>query len=276
MEDVFFQKKIELESFCDDLCDYYGVTQEEALELGTRRDNRRPNLPKSKTTHAVSGMTFEDLWALKPRDTEQDVFDFYKDQGAWSTFRQVVRHKDMGKFHLSILQAMVKPNSVFCEYGCGVAPYTNTLLREVPENFPVSVYLSDVDSEHFVFGEWRNKKLIGKRNLSNVSLSAVEILPGSLPQYDKMLDAVIIFEVLEHVSSPLSVIKNLSNQMNVSALLCENFIKHDVKDLTDGSDLMSAAKERTSYYEFLSQNFDLVGGPKEEVTPDATRIWKKR
>lgn len=275
MEDIFFKKDL-TEQWAADLCEYYSVSQEEALELGTRRDNRRPNLPGSKTTHPVSGMTFEEIWALKPRDTVEGVFEFYKDQGAWSTFRQVVRHKDLTQFHLSVLQSIVKPNSVFCEYGCGVAPFASTLLREIPRDFPVSVYLSDVDCEHFVFGEWRNKKTILNRRMSNASLHAVEIKPNSLPSFDKKLDAVVVFEVLEHVPSPVDVVKNLHAQMNDNALFCENFIKHDEKDLTDGSDLSSAARERVKYYEFLTSNFDLVGGPKEELSPDATRIWKKR
>ena len=77
------------------LCEYYGVTPEKALELGTRSTGRKPDLPGSTTTQAVSGMTYEDIWESRERKSIEDVFQFYKDQGAWSTFRQCVRHKDL-------------------------------------------------------------------------------------------------------------------------------------------------------------------------------------
>jgi hypothetical protein len=44
----------------EDLCDYYGVTPRQAVELAggnERRSDRRPDLPALPTTHAVSGKT---------------------------------------------------------------------------------------------------------------------------------------------------------------------------------------------------------------------------
>ena len=45
-----------------DLCEYYHVTSAQAEELGTRKPGRKPDLPGSPTTHAVSGVTFEEIW----------------------------------------------------------------------------------------------------------------------------------------------------------------------------------------------------------------------
>mgnify|MGYP003663312756 CR=1 FL=1 len=39
----------------DYLCEYYDVSPDEALELGTRSDGRKPNLPGSRTCEPISG-----------------------------------------------------------------------------------------------------------------------------------------------------------------------------------------------------------------------------
>ncbi len=269
-----------MESFLnwyDDLCEYYGVTPDEALELGTRKPNRKPNLPSSPTTHAVNNLTFEEIWSSKSRTTEEQIFEFYKDQGSWSTFRQVVRHKDMTSIHLDFLKKTIKKNSTFCEYGCGVAPFTHTLLQNIDQNEKLNIYISDVESEHFTFGIWRLEKLIKTRRLDNVTFKPMPILPNSLPKYSKNVDVVFIFEVLEHVPSPISTFKNLVNQMNKDGLFCENFIKHVANhDELPGPDLDSAAEERDDFYKELSKNCDLLFGSSESDQPNHTRIWKKK
>lgn len=258
------------------LCEYYNVTPYESLELGTRKTGRKPNLPGSATCSPVSEKTFEDIWALKDRESEQEIFDFYKDQGSWSAFRQCVRHKDMANLHIDLLSKTIKNNSTFCEYGCGVAPFTYTLLQVVDPEVNLNVYISDVECEHFTFGEWRLKRLIEDRNLKNITLEAKPVLPNSLPTYDKKIDTLFIFEVLEHVPSPMSTIKNITNSLNVDGLLCENFIKHQhVENDLPGADLKSAAQEREEYYNFLKQNFILLTGNDSEENPNQTRVWRK-
>ena len=270
---IQFQKQ---ENWYDDLCEYYNVTPEQVIELGTRKPNRKPNLPESKTTHAVSGLTFEDIWALESRESEEEIFKFYKDQGAWSSFRQVVRHKDMKNFHASLLSNTVKNNSVFCEYGCGVAPFSFTLLENINPDTTLKICISDVDCEHFTFGKWRLEKLIKDRNLTNITLEHVTVLPGELPKYSSKLDTVFIFEVLEHVPSPIKTFENLNSQMNEGGLFCENFIKHEHSDDDDpGCDLESAAHEREDYYQRLSNIFTLAGGQGIEEGPNETRVWRK-
>lgn len=268
--DFFFKK-----NWYDDLCEYYEVTPQQALELGTRSDGRKPSLPGSRSTHPVAGMTFEQIWSLKDRKNEESVFQFYKDQGAWSSFRQVVRHKDMTKFHMNFMSSVVHDESAYCEYGCGVAPFTHTLLSNIPTDTRLTVYLSDVDCEHFTFGIWRINRLVESRSLKNVKVKPVVIEPEKIPTYDGNLDTVIVFEVLEHVPSPMMVVKNMHDHLKTGGLFCENFIKHDHHD-DDGPDLRSAAQERQSYYKFLEENFEIVHGNPEKTHHNDTRIWKKR
>ena len=267
-----------------DLCEYYGVSPEEALELGTRSSGRKPSLPASNTTHAVHDMTFEDIWASSPRQTVEDIFKFYKDQGAWSAFRQCVRHKDLENLHLSILQNNIQQGGIFegahiCEYGSGVAPFMTTLLGNLnPAGAPsLLITLADVDCEHFTFAQYRLPKIIERRGLKNIELNFETIKPDSLPTFaDTALNAVLCFEVLEHVPSPVEVLKNMQSHMAPSAIYVEKFVKHEGGEKQDGPDLLSARNERALYYELLGNNFALLSPSLRESNenPNCTRFWK--
>ena len=260
----------------DDLCEYYNVDAETALQLGTRSGGRKPSLPGSKTCKPVSNMTFEDIWYSKSRETTEDIFQFQRDLGAWSTFRQCVRHKDFAELHTKILSPFIKEGVHICEYGCGTAPFSKTLLNNLMYNTTsVKISLSDVEGcEHLYFAEWRLKNQIEKNNL-NVELDVCPVTARNLPNYSSKLDVVITFEVLEHVYNPLKTVQNLFEYMNDNAIFVENFIKHNDGEHGAG-DLESAAEERGDYYQFLSDNFILIGGPPEESESNATRIWRKK
>ena len=269
-----------------DLCEYYGVSPEEALQLGTRSSGRKPSLPASATTHAVTDMTFEDIWALSERETIEDVYKFYKDQGAWSAFRQCVRHKDLKNLHLGVIQGLISVGSIFdgahiCEYGSGVAPFMTTFLENLdPSSAPaLLITLTDVDCEHFTFAQYRLPKIIERRGLGNIKLNFETIEPSSLPVFaDTNLNAVLCFEVMEHVPSPVGVVKNIQSHMASGAVYVENFVKHEhsTDDEQDGPDLLSARGERALYYEILGHDFELLHPSlaESEQNPNCTRFWK--
>lgn len=264
------------------VCEYYNVTPDEALELGTRKSGRRPNLPGSPTCNPVSGKTFEDIWEGHPRKSTSDVFKFYKDQGAWSSFRQTVRHKDLENLHLSMFNFagnlnVLQEGSHVCEYGCGVAPFITTFLKFCPEDINMTFTATDVESEHFYFAQFKLNKIKEDRNLKNVNLNFITIVPNELPSFNKPVDVLLCFEVMEHVPSPLSAIHNISQQMKNGGLYIENFIKSEIDEESDGPDLKSAQIERDSYYQFLDENFKLEYPSREasSYNPNVTRVWKK-
>tara|TARA_R110002060_G_scaffold37600_4_gene48723 strand:+ start:167 stop:985 length:819 start_codon:yes stop_codon:yes gene_type:complete len=269
--------------WCDDLCEYYNVDEETALRLGTRSSGRKPELPGSETCEPVSEMTYEDIWAIRERNDTESVFQFYRDQGAWATFRQCVRHKDMIHYHMNVISMLLKICKLregfhICEYGCGVAPFMSTFLNFLKsESSRARISISDVENcEHFKFAEWRLSKKIKDSEL-DIELNIKPITHNSLPAYDDGLDLVLIFEVLEHVPSPISTIKNIYEQLNDGGIIVENFIKHDDDDHhSDDSDLASAADERDGYYEFLNKNFQQVMGNRLEESPNETRAWRKK
>ena len=268
------------------LCEYYNVTKEEALQLGTRSSGRKPNLPGSITCSPVSNKTFEDIWAEKDRNSIQSVFDFYKDQGAWSTFRQCVRHKDMVQLHLTFLQFLSDKKALhseahLCEYGAGVAPFMTTLLKNIriedKDFLNLTITIVDVDCEHLNFAKYRLNRIKEEKGLNGVTLDFKIVTPDTLPKFSKPLDALFCFEVLEHVPSPVNVINNIKNNMKAGGFYIENFIKHDATDDDDGPDLLSARNEREEYYNILDKFYNLLyPTPEESIeNPSVTRIWQR-
>ena len=267
------------------LCDYYNVTPEKALELGTRSSGRKPDLPGSKTCTAVANKTFEDIWAERERGSTEDIFLFYKDQGSCSTFRQCVRHKDLENLHISYYNLLGKLGSLkneahLCEYGAGVAPFTTTLLKYLNnKDLKLTISICDVDCEHFDFAKYRLKDIVEKRELKNITLNFLEIKPNQLPSFETPVDAIFCFEVLEHVPSPVNVIKNFKKSTEPGAIYIENFIKHEEDHHDDdGPDLKSAKNERSQYYKYLFENFNVLL-PKNADTendPNVTRVWQRK
>tara|TARA_X000001388_G_C2223153_1_gene120073 strand:- start:538 stop:1395 length:858 start_codon:yes stop_codon:yes gene_type:complete len=270
------------------LCEYYGVNPEDALRLGTRKTGRRPNLPGSETCQPVEGKNLEEIWEIKERTDLKDIFDFYKDQGAWSSFRQCVRHKDLEQYHLNMLGVLrqlkvLKEGTHICEYGCGVAPYVTSLLKYLDPSTEVKLKLTmaDVDCDHFNFAKFRLNDIKEKRGFTNVDMSFETITPEKLPNFDNVnLDVVICFEVLEHTPSPVDVINNIKDNMAPGGVYIENFIKHPPppEDDTGGPDLESARLERTAYYEILEEYFNLVssrGIADPHKHPNETRVWQR-
>ena len=265
------------------LCDYHNVSLEKVIELGTRSSGRKPDLPGSETCKKVSNMTYEDIWALKDRSTNKKVFEFYKDQGSWSTFRQCVRHSNMVNQHIGFLNivskvGLFKENFHFCEYGAGVAPFATTLLNYIDKNSQIEITICDVDSDHFDFAKYRLNRIKNDHNFNNLKLNFLEIKPDNLPIFKNKIDATFCFEVLEHVPSPLAVIKNITKIKTPGSIYVENFIKHDdLEDDDDGPDLSSARSEREVYYEYLHENYDLIHPSHKESkdNPSTTRIWQK-
>jgi 2-polyprenyl-3-methyl-5-hydroxy-6-metoxy-1,4-benzoquinol methylase len=259
------------------ICEYYDVTPETALKLGTRSDGRKPSLPGSITCKPVSGMTMEEIWALKPRDTMESVYDFYVEQGAWSAFRQTVRHVELKPMEKNLMSQIASDGMHICEYGCGIAPFSQTLLQSVPSSWNIDVSVTDVDKcEHYVYGQWVLNKIIEERDLKGAKVHAHPAIPHQLPKYDKNIDVFIIFEVLEHVPSPTAVINNIIEQMSPNAMLVENFVKHEEKHLEPGPDLESAIDEREEFYKIVKENFRLLSENPEEQYPNGTRVWMRK
>lgn len=235
-----------------DLCEYYNVPKEKAIELGVRKTGRRPDFPSSRTCNAVGGKNMEEWWDLKERHTLQQKMNFYKDIGAWLTFRQCNYRSNFnyGKYFSSY----IKPGCSVVEYGCGVAPFINYLV-ERPDKFDIGSMkfnIVDVVSEPLEFANWRLRK-----KCPEIDLTVHRITEEYLyPKFNDMFDVICIMDVFEHLPNPYSVVENLMRHSNIGCVLVETWVdKSDGKH--GGPDLEEAENEKKETIELLNNNFPI-------------------
>lgn len=234
-----------------DLCEYYGVSSEEAINLGVRKTGRKPNLPGSKTCKPVSNKTFEELWDDNPRETIEQKMNFYKDIGAWQVFRQC---NYRNKFdYSSVFGEYLFDGASILEYGCGVAPFTSYVLENYPDYKNINFTLVDVGGEHLEFAKWRLAK-----NYPWSKINVHEVTPETIvPIFSSQFDIVCIMDVLEHLPNPYDVIVNIFNHCNQGSILVETWVdKSDGKH--GGPDLEEAEKDRHRTNAFLNEKFHKI------------------
>jgi len=240
----------------DELCEYYNITPEEALELGTRSKGRRPNFPSSiSCPNPPQGKTFEEIWDEKPRDTFQQKMDFYKDCGPWQVFRQTQYRLD---FDYSVYFPhfdFSKDSLCILEYGCGITHLTNHIVNKLDGNIPPNVkfILVDVPGEHMEYAKWRLKK-----KAPNVDFEFHEITEKyPLPEFKSKIDFTLMTDVLEHLPNPFDVIKNITEHSNPKAKIIETW--HHEGDDYGYADLEEAVLQRDETLKYMEEHYKIVG-----------------
>lgn len=259
---ITMRRKENNSNWWDDLCEYYNVSKERAIDLSERKTGRRPNLPSSKTCVSVSGKTFEELWNENPRETVQQKMDFYKDIGAWQCFRQC---NYRSKFNYGeVFSPYLRSNSIVLEYGCGVAPFTNYIFDNYNEIDSMQFHLVDVVGEHLEFAKWRLSK---KNHGSNITFYEVtEEHP--VPEFKATFDVVCIMDVFEHLPNPLQVTENIINNLKCDSILVETWVdKSNGKH--GGPDLEEAEKDRAITTALLKKEF-------VKISDGAMRVHRKK
>lgn len=249
----------------DDLCEYYKVTPKQAEELGRRRPGRRPNLPASASTHAISNKTLEEIWQMRSRDSVADMHQFYKDMGAWATFRQCYYHCNLNAGHF--IRGLRSGNSI-CEYGSGVAPITNWIVENV-RNLQLNLAITDVESEHLAFAQWRLNKKITQNKLP-FNLKVFTVKENKLPLED-YYDLILILEVFEHLYNPLEVANHLADHLKNGGRLYENYVICS----PSGPNLQEAQIQREAVFKCFRSKLKLIKGPSPDKDAAGLRCWKK-
>lgn len=235
----------------NDLCEYYNVTPENAIALSERSSGRKPSFPGSPTCEPVSGKTWEELWHDKPRETIEQKIAFYKDIGAWQSFRQCNYRKDFP--YQQIYQNFCKPDASILEYGCGVAPMSSFAAKAVGDNHQLKFTLVEVPSEHYEFGKWRLKKHAPKTSFDFIEITHENLIP----EFKTNFDLICMMDVLEHLPNPYDVMTNIIEHCNPNAILIETWVDHG-DDGPGESDLEEAEAEREVTQNLISEKFTLV------------------
>jgi len=270
-----------LREFCDllgnkrkwykDLCEYYGVTPRQAKELGTRSESRRPNLPPSSTTPAISGMTMAEIWESKPRNTAEQIYQWQKDLGSWSSFRQCYYHR-YNRFDW--LVKALPSGTKYCEYACGSAPICNWIVENVKDRV-FHLTTVDVDCEHRTFGQWRLRRKIERSGLP-FTFEALIVKPDASLPLKGEYDVISIIEALVLIHNPLEVVQHLTEHLCKGGKLWETYTVMDDFRTRNWASFRMAQEQRPAVFDYIRTNYKLLEGPDPNTPKDAARrCWEK-
>jgi ubiquinone/menaquinone biosynthesis C-methylase UbiE len=256
----------------EDLCEYYGVTPQQAGKLGSRSASRRPDLPTSSTTKAVSDMTMTEIWESKPRNTAEEIYQWQKDLGAWSAFRQCYYHR-YDRFDWLVKD--LPSGSKYCEYACGSAPICNWIVENVKDRV-FHFTTVDVDCEHRTFGEWRLRRRI-ERSGRPFTLQPLVVKPNApLPLTDRDYDVITVIEALVLIHNPLEVVRHITEHIRKGGKLWETYTVMDDHRTKNWTSFRQAQQQRPAVFDYIHANYKLLEGPDPDTPGDAgRRCWEK-
>jgi len=172
------------------------------------------------------------LWDKKNRNSLKQFFSFYQETD-YFVYRQMWfnRHK---AFWDIALPFYLKPDGSYCEYGSGIGPVTNWLIKRFPQ---WHYTLVDLDCPVFKFAQWRfrEKKQVGFKTVG------LKKLPLT-----KKYDVITCKQVLEHVPNPLELIKHLINHLRPGGWLYLDYINEP-----GGENLTQSAQQRRLVLAYL-------------------------
>ena len=194
---------------------------------------------------------------------EKDFLDSWQNQDTVYQLFGAVRRFSYEPLSCVKYEKYIKNNDTVIEYGCGIAPITDSLIKySLLSN--VKLYVADIKQINSHFARWR---------LGNEA-QYIEIHPykNALENFSQQVDVVFLITVLEHLPDPLNVVKNIHASLKSGGFLIFDYFLSDGKT----QDTIEAVEQRKDVLDFMKDNFRLVkGNLNEEKTINFAVIQKK-
>jgi len=134
-----------------------------------------------------------------------------------------------------------------CEYGCGAAPMTTSLVRFY-RHLDLAITCADIPTVLFHFMRWKFR--------DHPFVRKVAIDPGDDAPLDGEFDVIFCTEVLEHVPRPLAVLRHLHARLAPRGVLVLDYIRSEAH----GLDTVGGLAERPAALDFVAAHFDVLEG----------------
>ena len=145
------------------------------------------------------------------------------------------------------LAKYIPKKAVVCEYGCGIAPISQGLIKYYSHK-KLKIHCADIPNFLFHFVRW---------NLRDYDfVKFIKINPEDKTPLKNSYDAITILAVLEHLPNPLVIIENLYDKLKPDGILAFDYIISE----GEGLDTKEGVSERKEVLNFIEKNFEIVKG----------------
>lgn len=143
-----------------------------------------------------------------------------------------------------------------CEYGCGLAPFTTSLVRYYRHR-NLRITCADIPNLMLHFARWKFRDCRFIR--------ALVLNPDDDNPLDEIYDVIVCVETLEHLPRPLAVLRHLHSALGPGGYLIFDYLRSEGK----GLDTAAALRDRIPALEFVLAHFTVVQG---EVPLDGRHV----
>jgi len=221
---------------------------------------------------------FKDFWVGYLKNRPIDVFDFHFLHGSYRTKFQEVTHTNeqnvkefIGKWQapgcvFMVFNAVwryaklaylgfypflkyIPNNSFILEYGCGIAPITEGLIRYCSyKNLKFTI--ADIKQINFFYARWR---FADKNYINFITIDPT--IKDNLPSGAKY-NVIICRTVFEFLANPFEIIKTLHQHLEKGGVLIFDYPKRDCI----GLDTKKGQIKRKKVLNFIEKNFKILKG----------------
>ena len=177
--------------------------------------------------------------------SEREFIDSWQKPETLYLLFGAIRRYAYDPMQLFYCEKYVRNGDSICEYGCGVAPITFSLMNYSKKR-NLSFTIADIKQINSHFAKVR----LGE-NAEFIELRPFE---NSLPT--ERFNVVTFKEVLEHLPNPLDTIRSITESLKPNGILVFDYILGD----GDGQDTIEPIEQRPDVIKFIDHYFNVIEG----------------
>lgn len=177
----------------------------------------------------------------KKRETEAEIFSAYSEVDVY-IYAQLWKNRHSCYYY--ILDRIPKKGN-FCEYGCGVGPISQWILKKRKD---INITLVDIPSRTL---DYCKKKY---KNTKRIEILEVGFGKDGLP-LKKYYDSIACLDVLEHTLNPLEIIEHIISHLKIGGYI---FINHHILGKEKGPNLPEARKQQPEVRKMLNEKLKII------------------
>jgi len=181
---------------------------------------------------------------------EKDPDDFLKawcdDRNVYSLFSYVFKTA-LQPLTIYKFRKYIKKNAIVCEYGCGIAPISQGLVKYFSHKH-LKIHCADIPNVLLHYADWKLK------NCDFVKTTKIN--PSDCSPLQDNYDIIFLLAVLEHLPSPLAVVQHLYQRLKLNGVLIFNYLKSE----GTGLDTKAGVEQRSAVLKWIKEHFRVLEG----------------